>query len=105
MDIYDLIENSERMAREVISMMKSVKPEELGLDSRAGYELFVSDNCIAVTKYNNRSLAYYGGFEYVDSSNRFELGNYVFYVDEDDRVRGHLNKYKGIEEPEYEDED
>ena len=107
MNIYDLISETERMAKEAISTMKEVSPTELGLDIRAGYRLYVSDNCIAATKANNRSLAYYGGFEYVDAAYRIELGDYVLYSDEDDRVRSHLNRYKGIPEvvdPEYDDE-
>ena len=35
---------------------------------------------------------------------RREYGDYVFYLDEDDRVRRHLDIYFSIERPEEDDE-
>ncbi len=68
-----------------------VHPEDLGLDKRAGWKLFItSDTIITPRGGDDRSLQYYGGFEYVDKDCRKETGDYVFYFNEDSRVRDHL---------------
>jgi hypothetical protein len=38
-------------------------------------------------------MQYYGGFEYVYKEYRHEMGDYVFYLAEDDRVGGHIDSY------------
>jgi hypothetical protein len=38
-------------------------------------------------------MQYYGGFEYVDKDYRYEMGDYVFYTVDDDRVGGHVDSY------------
>ena len=45
-----------------------------------------------------RTLDYYGGFEYVHKYYRREVGDYVFYLAEDDRVRGHIERFMVIDE-------
>lgn len=70
--------------------------ENVGLDNRCGM-IFINHNAIAVRKCNDGSLQYYGGFEYVDKEYRYEVGDYVFYNGEDERVRDHLDKYYGGE--------
>lgn len=65
----------------------------LGLDTRAAYVLYVSDEAIAVDKSNDRTLQYYGGFEYVEKDYRVEAGDYVFYLAEDDRVQNHIDSW------------
>lgn len=74
--------------------MEPVYPsrEIIGLDMRCG-PLFINENAIAVRKHNDGSLQYYGGFEYVDKEYRYEVGDYVFYNGEDERVREHLDRY------------
>jgi hypothetical protein len=74
--------------------MKQVQAEQLGLDPRAGYRLYIDDECIAVSMDNDRSLQYYGGFEYVDKEYRTEMGGYVFYNREDNRVQEHMERYE-----------
>jgi len=49
----------------VIDHMTKTKASNLGLDGRAGYTLYVNDDCIAVSKGNDRSLQYYGGFQLI----------------------------------------
>jgi hypothetical protein len=71
--------------------MKQVKAEDLGMDPRAGYRLYIDDECVAVDAENDRSLQYYGGFEYVDKEYRTEMGGYVFYFCEDSRVQDCLD--------------
>lgn len=73
--------------------MTEVKAEDLGLDARSGYRLFVSDECIAVNVSQTRSLEYYGGFEYVDSVYTKIAGDYKFYFREDSRVDDHIEIY------------
>jgi hypothetical protein len=77
-----------------------VRPEDVGLDSRAGYTLFINEDYIAVSKSNRRSLDYYGGFEYVDEEHVTVLGDYVFYSSDDKRVQDHLDVFFNPEEEE-----
>lgn len=70
-----------------VENMRNVKAEDLGLDSRAGYSLYVNDDCIAVRgAMFDRVLQYYGGFEYVDKQDRMEVGDWVFYMADSSRV-------------------
>ena len=85
--------------------MTETEVSKLGLDPRAGGYVWVDEDTIAVTKTREGSLAYYGGFEYVDRAYRREYGDYVFYLGDDSRVRGHLDTYYGIESPKEEDEE
>lgn len=91
---YDFVDKiSYEVDQYVNNHMNKVKPKELGLDSRAGYNLYVKEDCIAVKKTNDKSLQYYGGFEYIDETDRFELGTYVFYFN-DNRVLSAIEKYE-----------
>ena len=66
--------------------MKEVRAYDLGLDSRAGHRLYVDNKHIIVDARQDRTLQYYGGFEYIkDSESRLEFGGYVIYKD-DSRV-------------------
>lgn len=92
--IYDMADAmNEVVERTIRSNMECVRPRQLGLDDRAGYELFVNEDCIAVRNGNRRSLDYYGGFEYVDSEYVQVFGDYTFYFAEDDRVSDHIDRY------------
>jgi len=79
-----------------------VKPTDVGLESRAGYKLFINEDFIAVSKSNRRSLDYYGGFEYVDEKHVTVLGDYVFYSADANRVQDHLDKFFNSEKEEIE---
>ena len=72
---------------------REVTPKEIGLDPRAGYNLFINEDYIAVSKGNRRTLDYYGGFEYVDEEHVTVLGDMVFYSADDERVQGHLDEF------------
>jgi DNA-binding transcriptional ArsR family regulator len=94
MDIYEAIAESKEMTENVISSMNQATSEDLGLDPRSSYQkLYVSEDCIAVECREDRTLQYYGGFEYVDKEYRVEMGDYVFYLAEDERVGGHISDY------------
>ena len=92
--VYDMAEAiGEVVERNVRDNFELVSAEKLGLDRRAGYQLFVNEDAIVVTKHSDRSLQYYGGFEYVDKEYRVEMGDFVFYMADDDRVREHIEHF------------
>ena len=66
----------------------------IGLDPRAGNVLVsFQERWIAVGIHSNRSIEYYGGFEYVDHENKTVLGSYIFYDDGSDRVNDCIDYY------------
>ena len=96
---FDFIESINDRVTEYVAKMQEVLPEDLGLDRRAGYRFYVDKDMttIVTPKYRDNSLQYYGGFEYVDEDCRKELGNWVFYSDNDDRVAEALAYYNAEE--------
>lgn len=102
MDFYRLIDEVTELSENYVTTMGKVPANRLGLDPRCG-KLFVSTDCVAVYKENDRGLMYYGGFEYVDKLHRHEIGDYVFYSAEDSRVSDAIEYYLNImDEVEYE---
>ena len=98
--VFDLIDDVETKTRRFVNdNMDLVPASDLGLDPRCG-RLFVNDEGIAVSKDSDRSLQYYGGFEYVDKDYRHELGEFVFYSVDDNRVREHVETFFNEEEVE-----
>ena len=94
MAIYELMNEVNAKVDQLIDdEFRSVKPEEVGLDTRSAYQLFINEDFIAIRKSNRRSLDYYGGFEYVDEENVTVLGDYVFYSADDERVQDHLDEF------------
>lgn len=93
-DALDFCEAMTEAARRFVGQMSEVQARELGLDPRAfwGYA-YVDETAIVVNKEQARTLDYYGGFEYVDKDYRREVGDYVFYLAEDDRVREHIERF------------
>lgn len=87
MNFYELHNHINELVKNKLSNSKKTNADALGLDERAGYSVFVDtdEQFIAVHKSNRRNLDYYGGFEYVDKHNVFELGDYVFFL-HDSRV-------------------
>lgn len=98
MDLHEAIEEIQTMSDDVIKEMTQIRPEECGLDIRAGYRLWISEDAIAVQRRNDSTLQYYGGFEYVDKSDRVELGDYVFYLRESDRIYEHISVWEDKQE-------
>jgi hypothetical protein len=84
--IDELIEDIEFKIKGIIGRCDMVRPEKLGLDNRAGWKLYVCKDGIIVSKDNDRTLQYYGGFEYIDKEDRVEIGKWVFYSSNSDRV-------------------
>ena len=83
MDIYELFEAQRALANQYIDGMTEVLPQDLGLDKRAGYRLYINKEAIAVHESDDGSLRYYGGFEYIDKAYRTELGDWVIYTIDD----------------------
>ena len=97
LSIYDFIDELNDKLCTRTQNMTLVSADKLGLDIRAGYRLFIDNECIIVDKRNDRSLQYYGGFEYVDKDFRNEIGDYVIYTNGDDRVLNCLERYYDME--------
>lgn len=100
MSFEELLDSVDSLVRDFMDKATEVTAEDLGLDRRAAYRLYVTDEVIAVPKGDDGKLQYYGGFEYVDKEYRRELGDWVFYSAEDDRVARHLDRYNEVEEDE-----
>lgn len=94
MEFYEMLDTvNSTIETFVADNTEKVSPEDLGLDKRAGYKLFINEDVIVVDKSRDRGLQYYGGFEYIEAEYRTELGEYVFYSVEDDRVREAISKW------------
>ena len=69
-----------------------VNADQVGLDYRCGMVyISVADDFVAVS--GNRSIDYYGGFEYIDSDYKTVIGNMTFYSGEHSRVRDCIAYY------------
>lgn len=89
-----MVETVTEMVNETVyNNTEQTNADRLGMDSRAGYKLFVNEDYIIVEKSESRMLDYYGGFEYIDSDYVETLGDFVFYSAQDERVQGHLDRY------------
>jgi hypothetical protein len=93
MNFYEMVEQVEKIVGDYVATLDEVLPEDLGLDRRVAYRLYITDNVIAVSKSEDRTLQYYGGFEYVDREYRKEFGDWVLYSGESDRVDRHLCRF------------
>ena len=95
-----LCEVNDTVTEYVDDNLERIRAEQAGLDARCG-RIHIRKECIAVESGSaDRILQYYGGFEYVDSEYRTELGSWVFYSADDDRVAGHIEDYYCEEEEE-----
>lgn len=71
------------------------KPEAFGLDRRAFFEAITDGfDYLIVKKSDDKSLQYYGGFEYVNASSRQEYGSYVIYESSNSRVYDAIETYR-----------
>lgn len=75
---------------------KTVTAKEVGLDKRCG-TISVSEEAVLISSDRDGNLQYYGGFEYIDKSHRYALGETVMYLAEYDgetceRVQGIINR-------------
>lgn len=86
LEMQDLIE-------EAIGDSTPIKPSELGLDPRSAPCLWICEEGIFARADHDRTLQYYGGFEYVGKECRHDYGDYVFYSTDDERVWGHVDTF------------
>jgi hypothetical protein len=84
-NILDLADEVQDMVERHVAGMRRVNATELGLDIRCG-RAYVDEDCIVVDAGNARSYNYYGGFEYIDDEDKRMLGDYVIYLNTNDRV-------------------
>ena len=98
----DLLHDVNVLVDTALTEARQVGANALGLDNRACWSyLKVTEEFIAVPLAQDRSMRYYGGFEYVNDEHRQQLGEWVFYSVESRRVREHLsNKFPELEEHE-----
>jgi hypothetical protein len=96
--VLDLVQDLETQIRRTVLSLPEVRAEDLGLDRRAAYNIWVDDDVLIVRKNEDRTLQYFGGFEYVDANARTECGDYVIYSNDDGRVADCLDFYRETEE-------
>jgi hypothetical protein len=103
----DLMDKVNDAAWEFLSEAREATASELGLDQRAFWgTAYVTPECLAVRVDREGSLRYYGGFEYVSKEYRVGMGEWVFYLAEDERVREHLaHLFPELRDGEMEDEE
>lgn len=71
------------------------KPEAFGLDKRSFGEAITDGlDYLIIRKSDDKTLRYYGGFEYVNDSDRQEYGNFVIYSSSADRVYDALDEFR-----------
>ena len=99
MNFQDLLDDVNNQVEEYLHTMEQVSANKLGLDPRAGKELYVNEYGIAVHYLDNKILSYYGGFEYINETDKTRLGDYVFYSNRATRVSECLDYF--LEEVEY----
>ena len=76
---------------EILNDTIAVSPEELHLDRRSAHLLYCGQDFIAVSKSQDSTLKYYGGFKYIDKEYCLEVGDIVVYSAFDSRVADHLD--------------
>ena len=91
MNLDTAINEVRNIADELINSLRQVKPEQLGLDPRAGYRMYADDSAVAVRTTDMGSLNYYGGFEYVDKDNIKVIGDYTFFMADESRIQDCLD--------------
>lgn len=95
MSTYDLIDRiNEMVERHINKEMEQIYAgrDTVGLDERCGM-LYINEECIAVPKHNDARAQYYGGLEYCNKEYRQEIGDYVFYFADDDRIQNCIDRY------------
>lgn len=78
--VSDLVIEAKHAIWKHVQKMKYCSAKMMNLDSRIGTTIYYDDDSIVVHKRIDSSLQYYGGFEYVDKDNRFDFGDYIVYM-------------------------
>jgi hypothetical protein len=99
--MYNLLNEIDQKIAQEVGNLTPVKPEDLDLDMRAfGTAYTDSYDYLVVKKSDDRSLRYYGGFEYVNESDRQEYGDYVIYSSSATRVYDALEAFRELQNEE-----
>lgn len=86
-NIMDLADEVQDMVERQVAGMRRVSATKLGLDQRCGFAYVDGDmECIVVDDARARSFDYYGGFEYIADEDKRRLGDYVVYLNTNERV-------------------
>ena len=91
--VLNLVYDLDDQIRNTVKDLPYVPADQIGLDRRAAYRVWVDEDAIIVSKDQDRTLQYYGGFEYVEARARIECGDYVIYTNDDQRVADCLEQY------------
>jgi hypothetical protein len=91
-NMMDLVDEVNDMVERQVAGMRRVSARDLGLDMRCGHA-YVDEamECIVVDESRARSFNYYGGFEYIADEDKRQLGDYVVYLNSNDRVQDALD--------------
>ena len=103
-EINDKVERFVMNNFECVTADFCVTADKCGLDIRAVYSLYVNEEAIAVRFNELGTLNYYGGFEYVDKEFVNTIGDFTFFMADDDRVRDCINRFYNCESMEEETE-
>lgn len=76
MEFFELESVIQKSVSTFINCAEEIKPELAGLDKRAGYKLFITEDVIACRVNDDKALQYYGGFEYVEQDCRSVMSVY-----------------------------
>jgi hypothetical protein len=101
-NVFDIIEECSDRIDVAVRAMRSGRADEFGLDRRSASLIFTDGEIIVVHESDDRSLQYYGGFEYIDSEFRLHMGQWVIYMRDDDRVQDCIDAFYEKEEVEAE---
>lgn len=87
MELYELQARLAELEDEFLNDAIQVSAEQLGLDARACYKLYVTPDAVIANGSDVTLLNYYGGFEYIDEESITRVGSLVIYSGEHNRVR------------------
>lgn len=96
--VIDFLEQVQHEAAQLIEpSLEEISADDLGIDPRVGPLYVTKDKDAIVKRGSTRMLEYYGGFEYIDSEDKVEVGNFTFYLESSNRVREHLDTLLGVD--------
>ena len=95
LDMLDAI--NEVVERNIHECFERTNGNDVGLDMRVG-TLYINTQDRVIASNNQRSLEYYGGFEYIDKDMVQTVGDWTFY--QGDRVDDCIDTYEQVEDME-----
>lgn len=84
LELGDLEFMIEEKLTNIKNQMELVKAQDVGLDSRCG-KMFICQDGILV-EGDTKLIDYYGGFEYINENDKMIIGEYTFYLNQNERV-------------------